>query len=186
MASWSTCEEPLINVGLLVILPYVTESADKPVKPLPSPANPTDELTLALNTKLLLEWSHVNVLSAPSIVIPAPFAADESAAPLAISKFLSSILRVDVLSCVCVPCTVRFPSTVTSSLFNVIAVLNDDVNDSIWPICWFIELVVVSTLSNLPSNDAVVVSTLSNLPSNDEVTVASVVLFPSSTSNLPS
>ena len=47
---------------------------------------------------------------------------------LTISKFLSSILRVDVLSCVCVPCTVKFPNTVTSSLFNVIDALNDDVN----------------------------------------------------------
>ena len=62
--------------------------------------------------------------------------------------------------------------------------LNDDVNDSIRPICWFIELVVVSTLSNLPSSEAVVDSTLSNLLSNDEVTVPTVVLFASSTSNL--
>ena len=34
------------------------------------------------------------------VFVPPPFAADESAAPLAISKFLSSILSVCVFNCV--------------------------------------------------------------------------------------
>ena len=51
---------------------------------------------------------------APAIVIPAPFAAEESGAPLASVKFKSATLTVVELTVVVVPCTVRFPLTVTS------------------------------------------------------------------------
>ena len=95
-----TWSEPLKRVGLFKILVYSISSAVTPVRFEPSPLNPTDELTCASNTNCDVLWSHSKDLLAPSIVIPAPFAADESAAPLAISKFLSSILRVAVLSCV--------------------------------------------------------------------------------------
>jgi len=55
-----------------------------------------------------------SVASAPSIVIPPPFAAEASTAPLAIKIFLSSTLSVEVLSCVWVPSIVRLPVTIVS------------------------------------------------------------------------
>jgi len=55
-------------------------------------------LTAVLNAIFESALTQVIDASAPSIVIPPPLAAAESAAPLAISKFLSSILSVAVLS----------------------------------------------------------------------------------------
>ena len=77
--------------GLFKILVYSISSAVTPVRFEPSPLNPTEELTCASNTNCDVPCSHSKDLSAPSIVIPAPSAAEESTAPLAINKFLSSI-----------------------------------------------------------------------------------------------
>ena len=65
---------------------------------------------------------------APSIVKPAPFAAAESAAPLATKIFLSSTCSVEVFKEVSVPWTVKLPNIVTSAELSVIAVSNDCVN----------------------------------------------------------
>ena len=67
---------------------------------------------------------------APPIVIPAPSAAAESAAPLAIRIFLSATLRVVTSSSVVEPWTVKLPRIVTLLESNAIAVSTDEVNDS--------------------------------------------------------
>ena len=59
---------------------------------------------------------------APSIVIPAPFAAAASAAPEARTMFLSSIVRVAELIVVVVPFTVKLPPTL--SLFQYVGGAN--------------------------------------------------------------
>ena len=75
--------------------------------------NPTDELTCASNTKLLVPWLHFNDLFAPATSNPAPSAAAESAEPLATVINLSSILNSEVCISVAEPKTVKLPVTWT-------------------------------------------------------------------------
>ena len=60
-----------------------------------------------------LPLTYVNVALAPSMVIPAPFAALAFAAPLASVKFKSSILTVVELIVVCTPSTCKLPAITT-------------------------------------------------------------------------
>ena len=89
----------------------------------------TDAETSVLNLKFWSAWFHTIDLLAPSTVNPAPFAAEESAAPLATKIFKSATLSVLVSNAVWVPCTVKFPNTVTFELSNVIAVSKELVNE---------------------------------------------------------
>ena len=73
------------------------------ILPLKVPAPVTSNGLLSTNLVPLCEY--VNEAPAPPIVIPAPFAAAESAASVAILKFKSSIDTVVEFMVVCVPST---------------------------------------------------------------------------------
>ena len=71
-------------------------------------------LVTLLRSQLVVACTYVNVASAPSTVIPAPSALAESAAPLAITMFLSVTVRSVELTFVSVPLTVKLPVTTAS------------------------------------------------------------------------
>ena len=64
-------------------------------------------------SQLVVAWVYSKVAEAPPIVIPAPLAAAESAASVAIEKFKSSIDTVVELTVVVVPSTCRLPAMTT-------------------------------------------------------------------------
>ena len=84
-----------------------------PVSPEPSPENDVASNGL-LDTNFVPECEYKIVALAPSILIPAPSAALESAAPDAITIVLSSTVSVVELIVVVVPSTVKLPETVNA------------------------------------------------------------------------
>ena len=70
-------------------------------------------MILLLTTNLSVPLLYVNVAFAPSIVKPAPLAADALAAPSASVKFKSLIFTVVLLIDVCVPSTCKSPAITT-------------------------------------------------------------------------
>ena len=94
-----------ITPELLYILPTLVEVV---------PITKEDGVNTSLsNLNCWLPWFHCRDADAPSIVIPAPFAAEELAAPDANVRFKSSTVSVVELIVVVVPSTCKSPAITT-------------------------------------------------------------------------
>ena len=96
-----------------VTLPVTLPVKSPVTSPVTSPIRSVSSVLFITNLSPVA--AYVNVASAPSIVIPEPFAAAASAAPFANTIFRSSTVNVAVFNVVVVPFTVKFPDTIKLS-----------------------------------------------------------------------